>query len=254
MEVKDTLKISHPQLLTISLILLVGMNSSYASETIQGRYCYTYGDSESIKDARAIAKSLAIRNAIESYRVYVSSSTNVKDFTLTEDMVRVLSSGYLKNIKIINSSEEDRKICYEIRATVDPKAFDAALKKEIEKATKDEKKIESDKREEDAGEFDECLKIVNSGTRLIHNKPYRVNHCYYYAEIKKVKKCGYTLNAKIKVKTFDDSGHVIGIREGYCFKCKSLGIGETTEATVSAAETIDGTQKYCPQYKIWLEK
>ena len=191
------------------------ISPSNASETIQGHYCYVYGDSESIKDARAIAKSLAIRNAIESYRVYVSSSTNVKDFKLTEDIVRVLSSGYLKNIKIINSSEGDRKICYGIRATVDPKEFDAALRKEIQKVTKDEKKIESieplhELEIVDVASIRKAINwVMNDSTKEL--TPVDYWGAAYIVKVKALSKIGQYSSSreKIWVKCFDADGALL---------------------------------------------
>lgn len=100
---------------------------------IQGHYCYTYGDKESLKEARETARALAVRNAIESYETYVKSTTDVENFQLTNDLVQVLSASYLKDIRTIEHSEKGRTICDRIEANIEPAAFENAIREEIGK-------------------------------------------------------------------------------------------------------------------------
>ena len=80
------------------------------AETIKGHYCYTYGDNETLIEAKELTKSLAIRNAIESYEIYLTSSTKVTDFKLTNDIIQVLSSGYLNNVRMLEHTENNRRL------------------------------------------------------------------------------------------------------------------------------------------------
>jgi hypothetical protein len=126
----------------ITIALLIPF-TALAGDIIEGRYCYTYGDRESIKEAREVARSLAIRNAIESYHVYINSISQVKNFKLTDDSVRVISAGYLNNIKTLEHTEYGRTICDTIQAMVEPERLKKALDKErnkIEKRTTKKKK------------------------------------------------------------------------------------------------------------------
>jgi len=107
-----------------------------AGETIIGHYCYTYGDNESLIEARELVRTLAIRNAIESYRVFIQSTTNVKNFKLTSDIIQIITSGYLKNVKVIEHSEKGRTICETIQASIEPKALKNIIKREIKRRTK----------------------------------------------------------------------------------------------------------------------
>lgn len=106
---------------------------SYADEIITGQYCFTYGDNESLKEARDVTRTLAIRNAIESYKTFIESSTKVANFQLTSDIVQILSSGYLKDIKAIEHTENGRTICDKISATIEPRQFELALQREVKK-------------------------------------------------------------------------------------------------------------------------
>jgi hypothetical protein len=79
---------------------------------------------------------LSIRNAIESYRVFIESSTKVKNFSLTNDLVQLIGSGYLKNIKVLEYTEQGRTICEKISGTVVPEQIEKVLKREVEKRTR----------------------------------------------------------------------------------------------------------------------
>ena len=87
--------------LGILLGLLLLPTLGLADEVIKGHYCYTYGDNESLREARDITRTLAVRNAIESFGVYVVSTMTVKDFVLTDDLVNTISTGYLKDIQVL---------------------------------------------------------------------------------------------------------------------------------------------------------
>lgn len=112
----------------ILLLIIFTVSKCYADEIIKGHYCYTYGDNENLKEAKEITRTLAIRNAIESYRVFITSASTVNNFQLTNDLIQIISSGYLKELKTIEYKEEGRTICETIQASVTPQ--------EIEKITK----------------------------------------------------------------------------------------------------------------------
>jgi len=111
--------------LGFAFILLLGIifpSFSFADDIIEGHYCYTYGDSESLKEARELTRTLAIRNAIESYRVFITSTSNVKNFSLTNDRLQIITSGHLRDVKVVYHKEEGKTICDQIQATISAKA------------------------------------------------------------------------------------------------------------------------------------
>ena len=113
----------------IFLIAIMFLSSlCFADEIIQGHYCYTYGDNESLKEAREFVRTLAIRDAIESYKVFVKSASTVKNFKLTKDLINTISSGYLKNVKILEHTEEGRTVCETIQASVEPREIEKIIK------------------------------------------------------------------------------------------------------------------------------
>lgn len=120
----------------LTLLLFIALfeaSISFGDETILGHYCYTYGDSESLQQARNTTRALAIRNAIESYRVFVESTSVAKDLTLTKDLVQIISAGYLRNVKVIEHRENGRTICDTIQASISPAEIENVIKRELRK-------------------------------------------------------------------------------------------------------------------------
>lgn len=156
---------------SIALIFLFTPSVSFADDTITGQYCYTYGDKESLAEAKEIARTLAIRNGLESYRVFVELTTKVTNFTLTNDLVQILSAGYLKNVSVVKHKEEGRTICDTITAMVNPAEIETVIRRETVQRVQ--------KFEEAAIDINKCLKIVSAketicGDTNAHNRCIRV--------------------------------------------------------------------------------
>jgi hypothetical protein len=83
------------------MLVFFGFSLSFAQDKIQGSYTYTYGDKESLVEARQSCKDLAVRDAIESYYVFVQSSTGVENFQTKEDIIQSIAAGYLKDLRIV---------------------------------------------------------------------------------------------------------------------------------------------------------
>ncbi len=125
----------------IASFIILSSLIGFADDTITGHYCYTYGDNESLKEAREITRALAVRNAIESYRAFITSASTVKNFQLTNDLVQIISSGYLRDIKTVEHKEEGRTICEEIRASISAQAIESIVKTEVRKRIKEAEEI-----------------------------------------------------------------------------------------------------------------
>jgi len=118
----------------IKKIILIALTISgplLAQDTIQGTYSYTYGDSESLVEARQTCKDLALREAIESYAIFVESSTEVQDFQMKEDIIHTISAGYLQNVKIVDQKEEGRSITITVEASVDSNSVQSVIANRI---------------------------------------------------------------------------------------------------------------------------
>lgn len=104
--------------LSFITLLLVSASVVFGQDTIQATYSYTYGDSESLVEARQTCKDLALRLAIESYSIFVESSTEVENFQLKDDLVTSIAAGNLKNVQILEQNEEGRTITMTVQAEV----------------------------------------------------------------------------------------------------------------------------------------
>jgi hypothetical protein len=104
-----------------------------AQDTIRGSYLYTYGDSESLVEARQTCKDLAIREAIESYYIFVESSTEVESFQMKEDLIQSIAAGFLQNIRVVEQKEEGRTISMTVDASVMPEDVKQLVQKLLEK-------------------------------------------------------------------------------------------------------------------------
>jgi hypothetical protein len=103
----------------------------FGQDVIRGTYSYTYGDRESLVEARQACKTLAIRDAIESYYLYVESSSTVENNTLKNDIVESLAAGHLKNVRTLDQKEEGRTVTITVEADVDPADIRALVEKKI---------------------------------------------------------------------------------------------------------------------------
>jgi hypothetical protein len=91
-----------------------------AQDVIRGTYSYTYGDKETLVEARQTCKNLAVRDAVESYYLYVESSSKVENSVLKNDMVGSLAAGCLRNLRVVDQKEEGRTVTLTVEAEVNP--------------------------------------------------------------------------------------------------------------------------------------
>ena len=111
----------------ILLALFLFPSVTWCADKIQGNACYTYGDSESLIQAEQMAKTFAIRNAIESYSIFIESTTKITDLQLSSDLVKLVSTGQVKGPKVLRRLESGRKLCYTVEALIDPQETKKAI-------------------------------------------------------------------------------------------------------------------------------
>jgi hypothetical protein len=109
------------------IIIILCANIAWGADKISGNACYTYGDNESLIQAEQMAKTLAIRNAIESYSTFIESTTKVKDLQITSDLINTVSIGQVKKVKVLKRLESGRKLCYTMVGFVEPKELKAEI-------------------------------------------------------------------------------------------------------------------------------
>jgi len=98
-------------------------------EVITGKGCYRFSDQESIAVAREIALSMAKRDALEGYAVFVNATATVDNYVLKNSIISSVSASVLNNMKITSKKEnlEKREVCRTISAVVE----EIEVKKEI---------------------------------------------------------------------------------------------------------------------------
>ena len=98
-------------------------------EIITGKACYRFSDHESIAAARDIALSMAKREALEGYAVFVNATATVNNYVLKNSIITSVSASVLNNMKITSKKEnlEKREVCRTISAVVE----EIEVKKEI---------------------------------------------------------------------------------------------------------------------------
>lgn len=150
-----------------------------SAETITGQYCYTCRDGETMQESREIVRTLSIRNGIESSRFFIESSAKVKNVSLFNDLVQIISSGYLKNLKVLEHTEDGRTVCEKISWTVIPEKIEKVMKQVIESRMREVERMGLDNNgyikifsvsEEQFGDFDvmeKTLDYINVGLKAL---------------------------------------------------------------------------------------
>ena len=117
----------------LSLVLLLYPFRIIATDRVllEGEYSYTYGDNETVVEAKNISFKMALRNAIESYKIFILSTSTVKNFRLINDLIQVISSGYLEDIKIISQKIEGRSVTTKVQAYVVPKDIQNIIENKV---------------------------------------------------------------------------------------------------------------------------
>ena len=99
-------------------------------EEIRGDACYRYSDNQSLQEAKTTVASLARRNALEKHRVFVSTISQVENFSLRKDIATTVAAGFLKNVKVLELTEDraNQKVCIRISAEVESKTIESFIR------------------------------------------------------------------------------------------------------------------------------
>ena len=115
------------------ILLLISTLFSQERVMIEGKSEYKYSDNETLIEAKSLCYNMALRNAVESYNIFVSSMTDVHNFQLRNDIIQTLSSGYLEDLTVVEENVDriNNSIYYKLRAYIRPEPFKKALKREV---------------------------------------------------------------------------------------------------------------------------
>jgi len=115
----------------IYLLLSITLCFSQSEKVrVTGDYSYVFGDSETLLEAKNICYSMAVREAIESNSIFISS-TSVVTHSQLNDLIQTISSGYLQDLKILEEKVEGRNIYYKVEAYVEPDVVQESIGREV---------------------------------------------------------------------------------------------------------------------------
>jgi len=112
------------------LLFIFNFLSAQDKVKVTGDYSYIYGDSETLLEAKNICYSMAVREAIESNSIFISS-TSVVTHSQLNDLIQTISSGYLQELKIVEEKIEGRNIYYKVEAYVEPDVVQESIGREV---------------------------------------------------------------------------------------------------------------------------
>jgi len=111
-----------------SLALAAPLRAEMCEST--GEYEYTYGDAESVMSAKQRCENLAIRAAIEQCALFVSSTTNIENYELKDDLVNTLAAALVKQKRVLEQRVEGRTIYYRVSIKLDDEQMARAIEAE----------------------------------------------------------------------------------------------------------------------------
>jgi len=123
---------------TAWLVLALALLSAWPAARAEmcesvGEYEYTYGDAESIMQAKQRCENLAIRAAIEQCALFVSSTTAIENYELKNDLVATLAAAVVKQKKVLEHRVEGRTIYYKVSIKLDDEQMSRAIEAEMQR-------------------------------------------------------------------------------------------------------------------------
>lgn len=102
------------------LVFLIFFSFAF-SKTIFGEYTYTFGDDETLSEAKQNCLTKAKRDAIEKFATYLRSETIVRDYQTESDEIIANAEAMMMDIKIVeeNINKLASTIYYKISGEVD---------------------------------------------------------------------------------------------------------------------------------------
>ena len=197
--------------LTFKLLVLGSLLASQmaAAEVVTGKACYRYSDNESLTAAREIALSMAKRDALEGNSVFVESTSNVENMTLKNDLITNLTTGYLKNLKVLEETEDFglREICRTVQAEVEP----VEVKQQITARIRQFTDLNKDRTGLPKGRLLRVLNawVTSNGYLMVVAEKY-TEHWNTSLEVKVTlyDQAGYPVDQMRDIKSYDDVGDI----------------------------------------------
>ena len=179
---------------------------------IEGEAEYNFSDNETLIEAKALCYNMALRNAIESYQVFVSSMSDVQNMQLRNDIIQTLSSGYIENLMVVSEKidKSNNVIYYKLKAYIQPEPFKNALKQEVKRRSNFAKPSVITE-----GKYLTVLNIVERDGRVVVVFKKKKGYGRYFYDVCEYRYDTWTLKDnkcvdKVKIDFYDVDGIPIG--------------------------------------------
>jgi hypothetical protein len=106
-------------------------DSLQTKETVHASHCYRYGDDETFTKARETAINIALKQAIRSHRVFIESSTRVKNFQLEDDIITTTSVAMLKETTIEKEERKPQEVCVTVTASLNTNSAEELIRQRL---------------------------------------------------------------------------------------------------------------------------
>jgi hypothetical protein len=106
-------------------------SASMNGVAVKGSACYHYGDNDTPMQARRSAILLAQEEAVRMHRVFVQSSTKLKNLQLEEDVVQAASAAMLEQVHVEKEQRTGQDVCVTIAAKMNPLSMDELIQQRI---------------------------------------------------------------------------------------------------------------------------
>ena len=106
-------------------------DSPQVKETVRAAHCYRYGDNEAFNKARETAINIALKEAIRNHRVFVESSTRVKNFQLEDDIISTTSAMMLKETTVEKEERKPQEVCVTVTASFNPSSTEELIRQRL---------------------------------------------------------------------------------------------------------------------------
>ncbi len=131
------MKTAKKSLLVVAFLAIIPVcarvsSAEVGTELVVGEFSYTYGDNETLTQAKEVCRKNAVRRAAEAAMVYISSKTRVNAGVLQSSDIFSLSEGCLTDLQTLQEAVNGREVYCRVQANVDVSSFEKRLEEVIE--------------------------------------------------------------------------------------------------------------------------
>ena len=105
---------------------------------IVGDYRYFYHDPMTEAEAKDLAYTEAIRMAIDTAPPFMDATAFIMNSAFRRQLIQIIASGYLKDVKLVEQTENKRTVYAKVRATMIPQEVKSVVEREVGRSSEKE--------------------------------------------------------------------------------------------------------------------